>query len=383
MDPEQLTSYLSKKGFSVKQVPLVNTLGKLGQDGVNTFDLTANFCDKYIGSKFFTCTNCSKMFNSQTALNNHIKSEHYSAISSNAIQEKRETTAKLEASEGETSYIIIRSDPDASIFGYKKTRSRRIETRPRKPYEKRSGGLHTKIEIDGPFSCNVCGEAFEECCNFSMHMNSVHFKRRRLILRCQICEKRFTGKHGFDENAESPVVRNASAPQLGCNICNRTFSLQAHLDYHQKKHHSKIKPYECSLCNKSFTQVTGLSQHMKTHSGIRPFVCSICSKAFRQKAGLDQHMRIHSKVKPYLCLICNRAFTQSAHLSQHMRLHTKIEPFECGVCNRRFKQSSHLNFHLRSHESNDGESRDDYGITITPLNKDYQLINELTSTISQ
>lgn len=343
MNPEELATYLSEKGFSVKQVPFVNTLGKLGKDGVNTFDLTSNFCDKFIGSKFWTCPACAKMYESQSMLNNHIKVEHFNINVPNPSNNNMRITKEQDA----TSYIIIKTENEIDP---KKKKTRRPETKPRKPYEKKSLDFIPHVEINGPFKCDACNEIFSDCCNFSTHMNNVHFKKRRMTLRCQICERKYTGKVINDNNVY-PYESGASISQLSCDICGKTFSLQVHLDHHIKKYHSKVKPYECSLCVKSFSQITGLSQHIKTHSGVKPFSCNVCMKSFRQKAGLDQHMRIHSKIKPYNCLICNRAFTQSAHLSQHMRVHTKIEPFECPKCNRRFKQSSHLNFHMRSHES--------------------------------
>ncbi|CAH2208451.1 jg25438 [Pararge aegeria aegeria] len=110
-----------------------------------------------------------------------------------------------------------------------------------------------------------------------------------------------------------------------------------------------MKPHQCSICSKRFTQVGGLQQHMRMHNGIRPFVCKFCNKAFTQKAGLDQHLRTHTKVKPFKCIICCKCFSQSVHLRQHMRTHTNIQPFGCPICKKRFKQSSHLNFHMRSH----------------------------------
>ncbi|XP_077283521.1 uncharacterized protein LOC143909414 isoform X2 [Arctopsyche grandis] len=255
MSPDKLASYLSEKGFSVKQVPLVNTLGKLGKDGVNTFDLTSNFCDKFIGSKFWTCGKCSKMYDSQTSLYNHIRVDHFGMnVTSGIVNLSSGVTGNhIKVENGETSYIIIKTDQQSDSLEFKKRRSRRVETKPRKPYEKRYLDIKARTEISGPFKCNICNEIFSDCCNFSTHMNNLHFKRRRLILRCQICEKKYMGKMS-DDSVKVPYEPGPPTSQLNCNMCGKVFTLQAHLDYHVKKYHSKIKQYECSLCNKSFTQ---------------------------------------------------------------------------------------------------------------------------------
>ena len=37
-----------------------------------------------------------------------------------------------------------------------------------------------------------------------------------------------------------------------------------------------------------------------------------------------QNMRIHLGIKPYRCEICQRKFTQLSHLQQHIRTHTHL-----------------------------------------------------------
>ncbi|XP_022121191.2 gastrula zinc finger protein XlCGF42.1-like [Pieris rapae] len=191
-------------------------------------------------------------------------------------------------------------------------------------------------KISGPFECTwttlnlekKCGEIFLNCCEYSEHYRDEHTERRK-SKRCQICEKVLE-----NPTAQSPAIWNA---------------LQ--LEAHTKGYHTKVKPFKCSICEKSYTQSSGLQQHMRLHTGVRPYKCNFCNKGFTQKGGLDQHLRTHTKVKPYNCILCNKSFSQSVHVRQHMRTHTNIKPFKCIVCEKRFKQLGHLNFHMRSHDS--------------------------------
>lgn len=219
--------------------------------------------------------------------------------------------------------------------------------------------MYFKIIPRGPFTCTFptplgpdpqCRQIFFNCCDYSLHFREEHTKRRKAALRCQVCEKRLD--RDFNPT-DSLAVQMEAADQVtfSCRTCGQTFLDSFQYDEHNRIIHAKMKPHQCLLCAKRFTQQGGLHQHMRMHSGIRPFACTFCPKSFTQKAGLDQHLRTHTKVKPFRCVVCSKSFSQSVHLRQHMRTHTNIQPFECSVCGRKFKQSSHLNFHMRSHVS--------------------------------
>lgn len=221
-----------------------------------------------------------------------------------------------------------------------------------------------------------CRQIFYNCCDYSLHYREEHTKRRKAALRCQVCEKRLD--RDFNPNDSlATQLQTANQVTFSCRMCGQTFLDSFQYDEHNRIVHAKMKPHQCPLCSKRFTQQGGLQQHMRMHSGIRPFACTFCPKAFTQKAGLDQHLRTHTKVKPFRCVICNKSFSQSVHLRQHMRTHTNIQPFECSVCGRKFKQSSHLNFHMRSHVTDGTLPMESYAQVIQEQNLEFLNLSNL------
>uniref|UniRef100_A0A3Q3VKV9 C2H2-type domain-containing protein n=1 Tax=Mola mola TaxID=94237 RepID=A0A3Q3VKV9_MOLML len=51
-------------------------------------------------------------------------------------------------------------------------------------------------------------------------------------------------------------------------------------------------PFQCSLCNRSFSQKGSLNRHMRSHLGIRPFPCPCCPMTFSRQYRVMEHMRL-------------------------------------------------------------------------------------------
>ncbi|CAL4064970.1 unnamed protein product, partial [Meganyctiphanes norvegica] len=63
--------------------------------------------------------------------------------------------------------------------------------------------------------------------------------------------------------------------------------------------------------------------------GAKPFQCSLCEKSYSQNDQLMIHMKIHSGEKPYSCRHCGNTFAKNCDLITHLKTHTGEEPYQC------------------------------------------------------
>ena len=49
-------------------------------------------------------------------------------------------------------------------------------------------------------------------------------------------------------------------------------------------------------------------RHVEFHTGEKPFQYSICDKSFLESGTLKRHMQIHTGEKQFKCSICSKSF---------------------------------------------------------------------------
>ncbi|GLH00304.1 Protein suppressor of hairy wing [Gryllus bimaculatus] len=129
-----------------------------------------------------------------------------------------------------------------------------------------------------------------------------------------------------------------------------------------------VKPFNCRLCDKSFSYAYLLKRHQKTHKGDRN-VCAFCQKGFSTHASLVQHVRFFNGVtsSPYTCDHCQQEFACRTQYLSHadgsdasgcnIVLSSKDHPQEveelldgsvqCEVCGEKFPSQMLLRLHSR------------------------------------
>ena len=71
----------------------------------------------------------------------------------------------------------------------------------------------------------------------------------------------------------------------------------------------------------------GDEEHSHIHTGSKPYQCTQCDKGFSNRGSLWVHVKQHEVDKPYACSECHKTFSHSSHLSVHKRLHTGEKPY--------------------------------------------------------
>ncbi|KAB7506330.1 PR domain zinc finger protein 16 [Armadillidium nasatum] len=154
--------------------------------------------------------------------------------------------------------------------------------------------------------------------------------------QCLQCDKNFPGYDQLDEHLITS--HGYSAGQFACEYCPRSFAWKPNLIQHKSIQHGEYKRYPCENCPRVFTDPAILQKHIRSqHVGARAHACPECGKTFATSSGLKQHTHIHSSVKPFQCEVCYKAYTQFSNLCRHKRMHEGCRlQIKCHKCGQAF-----------------------------------------------
>ena len=212
----------------------------------------------------------------------------------------------------------------------------------------------------------------------------------------------------FKDNKSSKTDRkrsHLSSDQIvfGCVVCHKEFnltsSLKRHLRYEhnindktdgedesrdQSQDHPKPngqalqnklidKPFECSVCNLTFSFVSNVKRHLrnmhKITDNLNDFIingqkaddlsvgqsedsksleCHVCHKVFNCKSNVNRHLReYHKLTKVVLNREVSGSASESDSESEDRDVRRDSRSFECHICQKEFFCMSNVNRHLR------------------------------------
>ena len=175
---------------------------------------------------------------------------------------------------------------------------------------------HMQTEHKRKYACSLCPEVFEDQLSRKCHRETAH--PRAMVFKCKICSCQFVSENEVKKHVKLHKVR-----QYKCDICAQAFSRLSLLFQHLVIHAQKLM-YKCQYCSKLLPNQLTMHKHLSMHT--RPTnVCIVCQKTFQKSENLSKHLQthLHNGEKPFIC--CNKTFTDVQQICNHLKLksHTR------------------------------------------------------------
>lgn len=202
-----------------------------------------------------------------------------------------------------------------------------------------------KVKKTPSFTCKFCPKSFPQHTSKVLHERRYHTKIKPYICVSGCEDRSFYSKSEFNLH----MSRNHNPDKkYECKICLRKFSVRKDLSLHLPMHTTE-KAIQCELCGQQFARKTSLSHHIQRHiRDLEPKIpCKLCDKTFPKKFDLFKHVRENHNFD-HTCEFCGRVFEKAVHLRGHKKVHAVKKRHPCPVCpNKSFCENHQLRRHLR------------------------------------
>lgn len=169
--------------------------------------------------------------------------------------------------------------------------------------------------------------------------------------KCSICNRSFRTENEMYEHE----VKHTNTPRrYSCGECNERFNTRVNLQEHYDSLQNNCQSRKCGICGKEFVHANHLRRHMSVHAGIKPHMCFVCDHEFNQKSDLTRHVKRHSVNGRLACVKCALLYDTLEELREHMLSHQSEKDettvFRCPQCPKTFGRKSHFRRHISIHE---------------------------------
>ncbi|XP_026229000.1 zinc finger protein 1035 [Anabas testudineus] len=190
------------------------------------------------------------------------------------------------------------------------------------------------------------------------------------------------------QNSEAALVQSSSskekkAVQYQCSECDKSFTdgllLISHLEDHGRQEQEK-KRNTCSKCGRVCASHGHLENHMKIHGIEKKYPCPDCSKMVYSSSDLEIHRTCHDPNRPFACKLCNQRFWTRPSLCNHYTEDHPDDVFSCRFCNKAYSVKKSLARHYRKWHQ---KEQKDLGNTVQERGSTEQQPSSLHSTMGE
>ena len=174
---------------------------------------------------------------------------------------------------------------------------------------------------------------------------------------------RIVSKAPYKRKQERPTKKQISLftqKKFPCAECGFVFSYESHLQEHNLRNtNCKDKPYLTDQEKNAIVMNSTLSVRDKYTGDFKtktiqelldqkeaPFNCEVCQKSFSNLQKLKRHIYPHAEPKPFECFICCEPFSTMETLKKH-RLNHNVRPYHCTRCYQRFETAKRAESHQK------------------------------------
>ncbi|KFB41632.1 hypothetical protein ZHAS_00009245 [Anopheles sinensis] len=199
-----------------------------------------------------------------------------------------------------------------------------------------------------PNKCFICDTVFPTVTELQSHL---YDHEKILPYRCDKCS---TPEHPIEIRTIISLNNHLETHRykLVCNRCPLRFRSYTSWYEHDKKRHSELRSYTCSLCGMNFEVNRQYLKHMNGHRNkqMGRYKCTTCAKVFETSTELKRHEKIHSSQPVFKCPDCARGFNQEWSLKLHQRRHRQhSDVYRCTQCPGKYANFTDWRRHMKEH----------------------------------